>query len=45
MREDFRMEEITIDDVQTQISTLVERAVAGESFIITKDWQPLVAIS
>jgi len=39
------MVEIAIDDIQTQISTLVERAVAGESFIITKDGQPLVTIN
>jgi len=39
------MEEISIDEVQTQLSALVERAVAGEPFIITKDGQPLVTVS
>jgi len=39
------MEEISIDEVQTQLTALVERAVAGEPFIITKDGQPLVKVS
>jgi len=39
------MVEISIDDVQTQFPALVERTVAGESFIVTKDGQPLVTIS
>jgi len=39
------MEEISIDVVQTQLPALVERAVAGEPFIITKDGQPLVKVS
>jgi len=39
------MEEITIDEVQNQISALVDRVVAGESFIITKNGQPMATIN
>jgi len=39
------MEEININELPNQLSALVERAVAGEPFIITRDGQPLVTVS
>jgi len=39
------MEEININELPNQLSVLVERAVAGEPFIITRDGQPLVTVS
>jgi len=39
------MEELNIEEVQIQLPTLVERVVAGESFVITKNGQPLATIS
>jgi prevent-host-death family protein len=39
------MEQINIHAAKTQLSALVERAAAGESFIIAKAGTPLVIVS
>jgi len=39
------MVEISIDDMQAQLPALVERVVAGESFIVTKDGQPMATLN
>jgi len=38
------MEEINIDEMQTQIVTLVDRATAGESFVFTKEGKPVATL-
>ncbi|MCL2163245.1 MAG: type II toxin-antitoxin system prevent-host-death family antitoxin [Oscillospiraceae bacterium] len=39
------MEQINIHAAKTQLSALVERAAAGEPFIIAKAGRPLVTVS
>jgi len=39
------MVEISIDDMQAQLPSHVERVVAGESFIVTKDGQPMATLN
>ena len=39
------MEQINIHAAKTQLSALVERAAAGEPFIIAKSGRPLVTVS
>ncbi len=38
------MEQINIHKAKTQLSELVEKAAAGESFIIAKSGRPLVTV-
>ena len=39
------MQQVSIHAAKTHLSTLVEMAVAGESFVITKAGRPLVIVS
>ena len=39
------MQTVNIHQAKTQLSKLVERAVAGESFVIAKSGKPLVKVA
>ncbi|MDR1158211.1 MAG: type II toxin-antitoxin system prevent-host-death family antitoxin [Oscillospiraceae bacterium] len=39
------MKQVNIHEAKTHLSALVERAAAGESFIIAKSGRPLVVVS
>jgi len=39
------METVTIQDAKTRLSQLIDRAVAGEPFVISKAGKPLVTVT